>query len=135
MNCEFCQSPVHIWFQCPKKPDGWMPARLAKKSADGLPRAKGDIPSVASTVLDAKQRTVGINATGSQQDAMTMAPVDTNSEPLKLPVGEKQPRTSQPQGTRNEGMPAKFDKKAWQREYMRGYMQRRRAADKLKDKP
>ena len=33
MNCEFCQSPVHIWFQCPKKPEGWKPARLAKKVA------------------------------------------------------------------------------------------------------
>lgn len=32
MNCEFCQSPAHIWFQCPRKPDGWKPARLANKS-------------------------------------------------------------------------------------------------------
>lgn len=54
-------------------------------------------------------------------------PVDTNSEPLTLPVGEKQPRTSQPQGTRNEGMPTKFDKKAWMRENMPSYMRQYRA--------
>ncbi len=27
-NCEFCHSPAHIWFNCPKKPDGWKPDRL-----------------------------------------------------------------------------------------------------------
>lgn len=41
-----------------------------------------------------------------------------------LPVGEKQPRTSQPEGTRRPDMPTKFDKTAYQREYMR----KRRAA-------
>lgn len=32
MNCEFCQSPAHVWFQCPKKPDGWKPVRLAQSN-------------------------------------------------------------------------------------------------------
>ena len=82
-----------------------------------------------------------------------LAPVESagpvRSEPLTLPVGEKQPRTRQPQGTRIEGMPTnqsegisattlirtpdavtgKFDKKAWMREYMREHRKgiRRRA--------
>lgn len=31
MNCEYCHKPGHVWFQCPKKPNGWKPERLAKK--------------------------------------------------------------------------------------------------------
>ena len=41
MNCEFCQSPVHIWFQCPKKPDGWKPARLANKNSPAMASEQG----------------------------------------------------------------------------------------------
>jgi len=45
-----------------------------------------------------------------------------------LPVGEKQPRTPQPEGTRSPDMPTKFDKVAYQREYMRTYREKKRAA-------
>lgn len=45
MNCEFCGSPAHIWFNCKLKPDGWMPARLKKMSA------KDQITDAASLVV------------------------------------------------------------------------------------
>lgn len=123
MNCEYCQSPVHIWFQCPKKPDGWKPARLAKKST-----AQAVAKKVVNNTHGTKPlSTMGANPTTNRSVEAVALPVDTNSEPLTLPVGEKQPRTSQPQGTRNEGMPTKFDKKTWQRNYMRSFMRQYRA--------
>lgn len=35
MNCEFCGSPAHIWYNCQKKPAGWKPERMRKKSTNG----------------------------------------------------------------------------------------------------
>jgi hypothetical protein len=33
MNCEYCGSPAHVWYDCRKKPDGWKPERMAADAA------------------------------------------------------------------------------------------------------
>ena len=48
-ECEYCHRSGHVWFQCPKKPDGWKPERLAKKSGMEAKKAKGVIPGSAAT--------------------------------------------------------------------------------------
>lgn len=80
MNCEYCQSPAHIWFQCPKKPDGWKPARLAKvrigtaSSPDRLQTPKSDVS--ASPPSDMKVHTQS-----------TAARKDVRGEPLTASGG------------------------------------------------
>ena len=168
MNCEFCQSPVHIWFQCPKKPDGWKPARLAKKRFVKSPSlgmnapegkspekaaklisratpstaARKDVcggyrgnPGVVSGVVDKAQALVkGFGPELSEHREAAVPTAGTQA----LPVDTLKPNPDWYRGI--DALPGhepppqnpKFDKKAWQRNYMRGYMQRRRAADKLK---
>lgn len=57
-NCEFCQSPAHIWYACPKKPDGWKPDRLKKVTSVAAPTPSPVAPD--STLGDAGHLTVGI---------------------------------------------------------------------------
>ena len=121
MNCEFCQSPVHIWFQCPKKPDGWKPARLAKRSTErkNKPVANGDAPAVSLGPED--------RASGAKQA------VDTSRVRKKALAGEVPSVNEHPETegklvqVQQSHSANKFDKKAWQREYMREYMRKRRA--------
>lgn len=149
MNCEFCQSPVHIWFDCPKKPSGWKPARLAAKSTaagkDRLRRTSTRELHPLGPAMMLYSPPEGGDA-GSKERALeagTQAlPVDTNSGPTSagsIPVSSTieglsgQSKSVPGKGLQAEGVqipngPPKFDRKAWQREYMREYMRKRRAA-------
>lgn len=49
-NCEFCHSPAHVWFNCPKKPDGWKPERLKSRPQhvhEKRATADGDVMAAA----------------------------------------------------------------------------------------
>lgn len=54
-NCEFCDSPVHIWLDCKKKPDGWKPDRLIKlmvpKTAEDARKVADDFVLFGSAVM------------------------------------------------------------------------------------
>jgi len=73
MNCEFCHSPAHIWFDCPKKPVGWKPARLATKSAN----RKSGIASTDGLPKDGSEARVGsghsrpTKSTAARKDVLT----------------------------------------------------------------
>ena len=153
MNCEFCQSPVHIWFQCPKKPDGWKPERLAMKSVSSR-AAEPSVEHRASTAArkagPALDRQVSAKSEkaystgdspagerpgrrGDSKQRVAKIPAGTQA----LPVDTNSPADLQPASADNSGsdglgvMPPlrdKFDKKAWMRDYMREYMRKRRAA-------
>lgn len=154
MNCEYCQSPAHIWFQCPKKPDGWKPARLAKKSAAArtgramhtLTKQEGNSSGIMlptelehlSTALPVRSsRNIGPLA---NEPAGTQAlPVDTNAPASASKSRARQPRAetghnlSETKVASDDGISGrvggalKYDKKAWMREYMREYMRKRRS--------
>ncbi len=94
MICEFCQSPVHIWFQCPKKPDGWKPARLATK----------DTPERASANVKSSPE-VGPQAEASLAGTGTGMLVEREARPRGEAV--------------SADLPTKFNKQEWQRLYMR----------------
>jgi hypothetical protein len=169
MNCEFCQSPVHIWFDCPKKPKGWRPARLAKSNqarpSEPLRHIEAGAvaePDAQSTAArkDVQDRSSGHPYSGKgslrrkpsdkvvvaawqdernkQLPAGTQAlPVDTNSAQAEIEP-DIRARPSAPdtgvsvehatsRGPGDENGASKFDKKSWMREYMRGYMRKRRA--------
>lgn len=49
-NCEFCSSPAHVWFNCPKKPDGWKPDRL-KNAAAGSQARPADAKALEGKTL------------------------------------------------------------------------------------
>lgn len=128
MNCEYCQSQVHIWFQCPKKPDGWKPARLAKRSTGAKARAVTNHhgSQVAQAV---EQGDASVIAQDLSCASSTLAlPVDTNSEAPHC--GDADPQRSGPATRKDAGReprnPAKFDKKIWQRNYMRTYIRQYR---------
>ncbi len=89
MNCEFCNSAVHIWFQCPKKPDGWKPARLANKST----AARKDVRS-GEEARTATAPSPAIKQRAKQRaEAGTQAlPVDTSSKRGRKPVDNPTPR-------------------------------------------
>lgn len=149
MNCECCQSPVHIWFDCPKKPVGWKPARLAKSTAVGnnvatQPRANNSVPSdgaistaatkVSPQAAIAKRglTSVSVNAVADLEGETTQI-ADTQSPPVDTNRGRSSVARA---GVHRDvhmvegaipSVSTKFDKKAWMREYMRGYMRNRRA--------
>ena len=136
MNCEYCQSPVHIWFQCPKKPDGWKPARLAKKSGSNRAAEPAATPDKSTAEKlgspNARHEALG-NVAGVTQVAGSgvSPPVTRQAGSKSLPVDTNAAQESYgAEGLRPNDAPAKFDKKTWQRNYMRTYMRKRRAKEK-----
>lgn len=156
MNCEYCQSPAHIWFQCPKKPDGWKPARLTKfEVADYSPDVDGRAelgkgkksrhgPQSKST---AARKDVQSVRSGALSEAKTVQHGDPtprkladHSQPVAgtqaLPVdtnsrpGLATGNSPTSAGTVGEKDRQPFNKKAWMREYMREHRRgiRRRGA-------
>lgn len=135
VTCKHCGGP-HPAFECRKKKstgqldksgksgEGYHVLPVVRRPVD----ANQPVTATKSTVLDAKQRTVGINVTGSQQDVLTSAPVDTNAggRPQVVRGGPSEKEVKLRVQVPPTG--AKFDKKAWQREYMREYMRKRRAS-------
>lgn len=117
MNCEYCQSPVHIWIHCVKKPVGWKPERLAKKSTAALMEVQAIMtglieddaidarypkPPVAGTralPVDTKSRT-------TKNEGSVLTSKAGLSKPLAVAGGDTERQT-------------KFDKVAFQRKYMR----------------
>lgn len=88
MNCEFCSSPVHVWFQCPKKPDGWKPARLAKKSGSS-PSAESAKPK-SDTLGKVASRT---KSTAALKEVQATGLADRVRPTAVEAVGEGRPRT------------------------------------------
>lgn len=143
MNCEYCQSPAHIWFQCPKKPDGWKPARLATKRATPeitpgqislVDRGRGPHKSTAAP----KMATSLTGDGGRTPHAGTQAlPVDTMPSASGVRDGKNRLASSRKQladasnemasqGFKSPAGQTKFDKKTWQRNYMRTYLRQYR---------
>lgn len=145
MNCEFCQSPAHIWFQCPRKPDGWKPARLAKKSRLVIPdqhvgmntepstAARKDVRVPEPSVLTSRKAkaTLPGSTPGAGMANDVAASAGTQALPVEPNNGVAQKaerRSPKPDvvGSNSTAI-AKFDRQAWMREYMRTYMRDRRA--------
>lgn len=112
-NCEHCQSPAHNWLDCPKKPVGWRPERLTKKSTAARKDVRG-----AHLASSGDTQPLGNSGRPLKSEAGTQAlPVDTNYTPDLQPVSTD---SSGPKGFEvTPQLGAKFDKKAWMREYMR----------------
>ncbi len=66
MNCEFCGSPAHVWFNCPKKPDGWKPDRLrpsSRKATSKEAKRVAPAPALAGPIkLDGGERPASIRS-------------------------------------------------------------------------
>lgn len=131
VSCEHCGG-AHPKYECRhKKSSGGSSEVEHRPSKSGV---EGSIPSRRSKKSTAPSE----SRTSRSRSANESLPFDTNPEPLTLPVGEKQPRTSQPQGTRNEGMPTipkpkhiDRHKPGYMASYMRAYRARKSQAKKL----
>lgn len=138
MNCEFCQSAVHIWFDCPKKPKGWKPARLAKKSQDSSKveqrlrecsnvTTEDNSPILASDMGHSESMGPGERKMMVAPQGLIPASGTKYQEPDATPAGAVVANTS---GVTAGETATKFDKKAWMRNYMVGYMRTYRAKKK-----
>lgn len=102
-NCEFCQSPAHVWFNCLKKPDGWKPDRLKETAARKDVRREGDLGgntrSEAMVQPDGNARPQGRNISENSRLAGTQAPpVDTKRQQVtpRFKSGKPSPKNSEP---------------------------------------
>lgn len=115
MNCEFCSSPIHVWFQCPKKPDGWRPARLAKESTAALM----EVPVKQGGALT---RTASRPMQATEPAGTQALPVDTNVALAGSPAPSGKVgavRVGKETEVRSLDATAKFNKNAYMAVYMR----------------
>ena len=76
MNCEYCQSTQHAYLNCPKKPDGWKPERMARRST----AARKDVPVRKHRSLVGPSRVENSKISADAKTDGTQAhPVDTMS--------------------------------------------------------
>lgn len=58
VSCAYCSSPNHVWWDCPKKPDGWKPDNPFRSRAMHLVSTRGSKPiPVNVALLDASGAT------------------------------------------------------------------------------
>lgn len=91
MNCEFCGSPAHVWFSCPKKPDGWKPDRLKRSRL----ASDDEVAAAISHRMVPKERVV-TNTTGKPvtHEGQTIRPGETSAvlDPVTVPVAKPRGR-------------------------------------------
>ena len=128
-NCEFCNSPAHVWFNCPKKPDGWKPDRL-KRPIVGPPKNGPATKSTAALTEGPGKTTVRSNATAqSASDGITGDSARKRVPGRKSPAGTQAPPVDALKAAeiaaahlapKKRGRPkGKTDRKAYQRDLMR----------------
>lgn len=116
MTCQFCGSAIHVWWDCPKKSDGWKPQSVSTAARTDAPRKATEATRVhpVRTGIEVEVGTqappVDISGFMTQADAI---------DPWPLIEAELKRR-----GRPRNG----FDKAAYNRDYMR----KRRAAAKAK---
>lgn len=102
MTCQFCGSAIHVWWDCPKKPDGWKPqlkSAVQLVTARNVAQSEERSDKAADPVINGK-------VAGSR-------PAVGHRKVAPMPSKLGRPRNG-------------FDKAAYNRDYMR----KRRAAAK-----
>lgn len=118
VSCIHCGGP-HPGFECRNKK-----STAARKDVPESSRVGSAFEAAPTT----KRTTPPRRSNGPGEAGTQALPVDTNSSTAARTV-EGTTEAIRDENGQSGGKPLpKFDKKAWQREYMRSYMRKRRAA-------